>query len=124
MDEAERCTHVGYIHMSRLLVCGAPEDLKRLPEVTPPGSHRLEVETDRATEALGMLRRTAGILDATLFGQAIHILAAQALSTGDVRRLLVDSGYACHGVREIEPSLEDVFVMLTRSRARAAEEGG
>ena len=28
MDEAERCSHVGYIHMSKLIVCGQPDELK------------------------------------------------------------------------------------------------
>ena len=31
MDEAERCSHVGYIHLSKLIVCGLPDDLKLLP---------------------------------------------------------------------------------------------
>ena len=35
MDEAERCSHVGYIHMSKLVVCGEPDELKQLPEVNP-----------------------------------------------------------------------------------------
>jgi len=38
MDEAERCSHVGYIHMSKLIVCGLPDELKALPSVNPPGS--------------------------------------------------------------------------------------
>ena len=28
MDEAERCSHVGYIYMGKLIVCGEPDDLK------------------------------------------------------------------------------------------------
>src|SRR5215471_14271360 len=44
MDEAERCTDVAYIHMSRLIVCGRPEELKDLPAVTPPGTRRFELE--------------------------------------------------------------------------------
>src|SRR5204863_2299855 len=27
MDEAERCDHVGYIYMAKLIVCGEPDDL-------------------------------------------------------------------------------------------------
>ena len=37
MDEAERCSHVGYIHMSKLIVSGQPDDLKQLPEVNAAG---------------------------------------------------------------------------------------
>ena len=43
MDEAERCTDVGYIHLSKLLVCGKPGQLKALPAVTPPGTCRYEI---------------------------------------------------------------------------------
>src|SRR4029450_2705028 len=45
MDEAERCTDVGYIYQARLLVHGKPDELKALPDVTPTGTHRLELET-------------------------------------------------------------------------------
>ena len=29
MDEAERCSHVGYIYLGKLIVCGEPDDLKQ-----------------------------------------------------------------------------------------------
>jgi ABC-type multidrug transport system ATPase subunit len=38
MDEAERCSHVGYIHMSKLVVCGLPDELKTMTAVNPPGT--------------------------------------------------------------------------------------
>jgi ribosome-dependent ATPase len=117
MDEAERCTAIGYIHMSKLIVCGLPDDLKRLPEVTPAGTRRWELEVPDPTGQLRRLRQAAGVLDATLFGQSIHVLARDTLSDSglvDALGLPIDSVHA----RPIEPTLEDVFVTLTR----AAEE--
>ena len=59
MDEAERCTDVGYIFMSELLVLGKPDDLKTLPDVTPEGTRRYELQIPSATERLFELRRLA-----------------------------------------------------------------
>ena len=52
MDEAERCSHVGYIYMSKLVVCGEPDDLKQLPVVNPAGTQRLDVTCDHVTVGL------------------------------------------------------------------------
>src|SRR6185295_4501137 len=76
MDEAERCTKVGYIYQSRLIVCGKPDELKQLP----PGTRRWELTVPAPTERLSRLRETEGVLDATLFGETIHLLARESLS--------------------------------------------
>src|SRR4029434_11265072 len=69
MDEAERCTHVGYIYMSKLVVCGEPDDLKHLPVVNPTGTKRLDVICEPVTVALQAARRPPGVRTATVFGQ-------------------------------------------------------
>ena len=61
MDEAERCTDVGYIYMSRLIVCGRPDQLKQLPEVTPAGTRRWEFEAPAPAESLSRLRGVDGV---------------------------------------------------------------
>lgn len=122
MDEAERCTQVGYIYLSKLIVCGAPEELKQMEEVTPKGLRRLEVDCARPTVGLHRLRMLEGVADATLFGQAIHLLARENVGEADIRRALEAHGLKCHEVRPIEPSLEDVFVMLTRKHSERLRE--
>ena len=59
MDEAERCDHVGYIYLSKLIVCGEPDELKKLPEVNPPGTRRLDV-TVSSEHRQGFERLLAG----------------------------------------------------------------
>src|SRR5919202_4995087 len=65
MDEAERCSHVGYIYMSRLIVCGEPDELKKMPEVSPPGTRRLDITSDHVTQALQAMRQMRGVQSAT-----------------------------------------------------------
>src|SRR3954451_7983012 len=55
MDEAERCSHVGYIYMAKLIVCGVPDDLKTLPQVNPGGTRRLDVTCDHVMAGLQAL---------------------------------------------------------------------
>src|SRR3954471_20633276 len=74
MDEAERCSNVGYIYLSKLVVCGEPDELTNMPEVNPPGTRRLEVTCDHITRALQSVRHSPGILAATVFGQSMHLL--------------------------------------------------
>ncbi len=113
MDEAERCSHLGYLYQSRLLALGRPDELKRLPQVTPAGTQRFELSLPDPARALSSLRDEPRILDATLFGQTIHLLAPNDLDTGRLLKNLQQeqSPVDC---REIGPTLEDVFVTLTK----------
>src|SRR6266550_4087655 len=88
MDEAERCTHVGYIHMARLVVSGAPDDLKRLPVVNPPGTKRLDVTCDHVTVGLQAVRHLPGVRTATVFGQSMHLLMEDTLTEDAIRASL------------------------------------
>ncbi len=110
MDEAERCTDVGYIQGGRLVVCGKPDDLKALPAVTPPGTRRVEISVAAPATRLAHLRALSGVADATLFGQTIHALVEERV--GDAA-LAAAAGPGAE-LRPIAPSLEDVFVALTR----------
>jgi ABC-type multidrug transport system ATPase subunit len=118
MDEAERCSHVGYIYLSKLVVCGLPDDLKTLPVVNPPGTKRLEVICDHVTVALQAIRRLAGVRSATVFGQAMHLLVDESVTDALIIKKLSDEHIAHAEIRPIPPSLEDVFVALTHEHAK------
>jgi len=116
MDEAERCSHVGYIYMSKLVVLGEPDDLKQLPVVNPPDARRLDVTCDHVTRGLQALRHLPGVRTATVFGQSMHLLVDKTLSEDELRVELNKAGIGKADIRPMAASLEDVFVALTGSQ--------
>src|SRR5437867_1926660 len=116
MDEAERCSHVGYIHHSKLIVCGLPDELKQLPSVNPPDTRRLDVTCDHVTLGLQAVRHLPGVRTATVFGQSMHLLVDKTTTEDFLRAELRKAGISQADIRPIAPSLEDVFVALTTDR--------
>jgi ABC-type multidrug transport system ATPase subunit len=122
MDEAERCGTVGYLFMSRMLVSGRPDELTRLPEVTPEGMRRVEAECAQGAAAvMGHARSLDYVEDVTIFGNALHLLVRGDVPDGQIARDLEQAAHAAVRIRPIEPSLEDVFVRLTKIQAARRE---
>ena len=121
MDEAERCTHVGYIYLGRLLVCGPPNELKAMSDVTPAGTRWAQVDCASPTRALEHLRRVPGVLSATLFGAAVHLRTDKSLTDDIIRATLQTDLGLQSDVRAVAPILEDVFVMLTEASQQTSE---
>jgi len=119
MDEAERCGRLGYLYMSRLLVEGEPEDLLALPQITPPGTRRVEVAIEgSAAQVMRRARSLPYVSEATIFGNSVHLLVPVSLSDESIGRDLAE-GNTQVSIRPIGPSLEDVFVRLTGLAANA-----
>jgi ABC-type multidrug transport system ATPase subunit len=124
MDEAERCGEVGYLYMSKLLVTGTPEDLTGRPDVTPPGTRRVELETPRPAPVLAWIRKQPWCRSATIFGQSVHAVVSRDEPDQDVLGAARAAGFSRAAIREVRASLEDVFVRLTEDAARARGELG
>ncbi len=115
IDEAERCSHVGYIHYGKLITQGTPLELKNDDRITPPGTVRLEVRCkERLPAAMISLNGFDYIREATIFGDALHVLSEE----DGAPRIVADleqAGFPGSTTIPIPPSLEDVFVTLTRT---------
>jgi ABC-2 type transport system ATP-binding protein len=116
MDEAERCARVGYLYMSNLLAIGTPDELKLWPGVTPDGYTRWEIAGAKigASALLDQLRGNSNVLEATIFGQTVRALVKTTTMPEDL-------GLSADSVKPTVPTLEDVFVTLSKAKQTDAE---
>jgi ABC-2 type transport system ATP-binding protein len=119
MDEASRCTRVGFMREGKILLEGAPEQLRlRLND------RILEVHG----EPLQLLRQVASqdqdVEDAQMFGDRLHLRVRPGTS-GVVSRHLQKNIPAQGGkltlLRTIRPQLEDIFIDLLESGSTPKE---
>jgi len=134
MDEAERCTKAAYIYYGKLLVSGDPNSMKR--EEIAQTHRRVEIVCEPLMPALAALRDAPYVDDVSVFGQALHIrlrgvppepqtqgavesfasAARRAAVRHLLRQILRARGIAVeeNQVHSVYPTLEDIFVSLTR----------
>jgi ABC-2 type transport system ATP-binding protein len=115
MEEAEYCDRLGLIYRGELIAQGTPGSLKTgfMAETI------LEVACDRPEDALLALQGVPEVRDATLFGGALHAIAADAGGADAIRARLGEKGFTVGRIEAVEPTLEDVFVSLIEARDRA-----
>ena len=119
MDEAEYCHRLALINRGKIVALGTPAELKR---GSMPGELVL-LECEPLAAALALLRATPGLLDASVFGSALHLIVPRAKEAiPSLRTLLLQSGIAVTKIEQIPPTLEDVFVSLAGTRVEAAKE--
>jgi ABC-2 type transport system ATP-binding protein len=112
MDEATRCHRVGFMRKGSLIAEGAPSELR----ATLDG--RI---VELRGQPLPLLRQIAaqedGVEDVRAFGDRLHlrVVAAQAGSVIQrLREAIPAGGGSLSEARPIPPTLEDVFILLSR----------
>lgn len=118
MDEAEYCNRLVLLDRGRIVAMGTPTELKTLRLK----GQLLLVACEPLGQCLEVLQAAPDILDAAVFGNAVHALVADAKAAlPRIRELLVGRGLNVIRVEEIPPSLEDVFVTLTSAHEKHGE---
>jgi ABC-2 type transport system ATP-binding protein len=115
MEEAEYCHRLALMNRGKLIAMDRPAALKQ-----SLGERILRLETDNTPEAVEALQKTPGVIDAAMFGRAVHITVTdESTAPGAVRATLAAAGRTCESLERITPSLEDVFVSLVRREGGA-----
>jgi len=117
MEEAEYCNRLALIDRGRIVALGTPGELKK----RAMKGELLLVECSPLGRAVELAQQAPGVLDAAVFGNAMH-LVVEAASTAipALRDYLRQRDVAVHNIEAIPPTLEDVFVSLTAGRKEQA----
>ena len=113
MDEAERCHALAYIAYGKLLAHGTIREV-----VDRAGLATWEVEGPALMAVAGELRGKPGVEMVAPFGNALHVSGTDRAALGSALAPLATRGGLA--VREVAPSLEDVFIHLMRDLGTAA----
>ena len=113
LDEAERCSRVALLNQGRLLRIDTPESLRHEMR-----GEVLEIVCDPVRRAFAALRERPEILEVQAFGDRLNVIVRSAArDLPSVTRVLAGVGIVPTGVREISPTLENVFIsLLTESK--------
>lgn len=117
MDEAERCTDVGFIQEGRLLAKGSPVDLKNRLH-----GKLLEVHVEPVMEAMSVLRAVPGVYSVEVRTGRLRIQARDpaALLKGWLNRWPY-SHLCWMGHDWVDPDMEDVFMAYSLGTYGGAE---
>jgi ABC-2 type transport system ATP-binding protein len=118
MEEAEYCNRLALIFRGKLVALGTPSELKR----DAMKGELLLVECAPLGEAVEALQTAAGVMDASVFGNALHLVVRDAVEAAPrLESYLTGRGILVRSMEKIRPSLEDAFVSLTTEREAAGE---
>jgi len=113
MEEAEYCNRLALIFRGKMVALGTPSELKR--EFMK--GELLLVECEPLGPAVEALQSAPGVMDAAVFGNALHVVVANAsAATPDICAFLAQRQISVSRIEQIRPTLEDVFVSLTTMR--------
>ncbi len=120
MDEAEYCNRLALIYRGQLVALATPTELKR----RSMKGELLLVECEPLGQAIEILQSAPEVLDAAVFGNALHLVVPEAVpAIAGLRAFLSERGVRVTRLESIRPTLEDVFVSLTTGRGNSGKEG-
>lgn len=108
MDEAARCTRLGFMRDGRILKSGTPAELRATLEETI-----LELRGESLRDLRLVAAMDADVREVHTFGSSLHLTVNVGTARKVLRRLPRQIGKRSVKLRQIPPTLEDVFISLT-----------
>jgi ABC-2 type transport system ATP-binding protein len=111
MEEAERCNQIGFIWQGNLVACNTPEGVKN----SLIDEQILSLRCSEMNRAYKFLKTLEIVKDVNLYGDEIHLVVEDTQKAIPfLQDALESSKINVEGIEHIQPSIEDVFVTLSK----------
>jgi ABC-2 type transport system ATP-binding protein len=109
MDEAARCSRVGFMIGGRIVQEGTPSEFKKRLE-----GRVLELSGEPLTRLRRHVEKEPGVSGVQMFGDRLHLRVDHGQAQAVMERLeqSLPEGMLIHRLRLVQPQLEDVFMDL------------
>jgi len=110
VEEAERCQTIGFMHRGCFIGSGSPEQCK-----AEMAEELLEVDARPVMQAATVARKLEGVTGVSIYGHTLRVFAKTATHLRHhLQETLGAQGISVKSIRAVSPTLEDVFMSLTR----------
>ncbi len=112
LDEAERCSRVALMSGGALMMVDTPQNIKAFVK-----EDIIEIVTEDTRKAFSLLKKMAKVKEAQAFGDRVNIMVQDKEKEFPlIKAHLEKEGIAVASWRQVPPSLENVFISVTRPR--------
>lgn len=113
LEEAEYCNNIILMDSGKLIADGNPKKLK----TKYLNNKILEIECDNTIDAIDILSKQEFSIDINIFGNSVHLSVNEKCKNyAQIKTILKENGLVVYDIREILPSLEDVFIHLVKKK--------
>ena len=110
---ADCCTSIGILERGKLLMHGPIDDVYR--RIRRNRHVEIRVEPGHGERAAAVVRRRPEIIDLRIDGDRLTVeIAADDRGLADLLDQLIAEGVRCDTISDEEPTLEDVFMLVTQ----------
>lgn len=108
MDEAERCSRVGLLHVGRMMLCDTPDQIKKmvpgeLVAIWPSDLHR----------ARELIEGLDSVIQVQTYGWQLRLVTTDSTkAAAEARQVLEDNGVGIMDIRQTRPRMEEAFISL------------
>lgn len=110
MEEAERCNKIGFIWNGNLVACDSPNNVKKQLK----NEKILSIKGKPLMKIIGVAKKYPDLIDANIYGDEVHAVLKTEVNEEIFIGELKKNNFEIEEYRIITPSIEDVFVALSR----------